>query len=279
MGCSTDDMALEAEYWSGDAYTENEDVTFYAIWEKYPETETDLGAGEEPETETNWGAGEETEIETDLGAVEAPETETNLGAGGAPETETNPETGEQPGMKADPGADMISETESGTEQKAKKAAQQIKGVSKTKTITINRMGELFWINARAKTGLTYKSSNPKIAAVSKKGIVTIKGYGKAVITVTAKESAAYKKATAKMTVTIKPKRLNVTAKLEKKTELIISWNRDKTMNNYEYQYSTTPGFPLAKTDGKTVKKTRLKLYCLLRKREPVTMCASAVSST
>ena len=53
--------------------------------------------------------------------------------------------------------------------------------------------------------LTYKASDPANVAVSSGGKVTIKaGYvGKATITITAPETAAYRKATEKITVTIK----------------------------------------------------------------------------
>ena len=55
--------------------------------------------------------------------------------------------------------------------------------------------------------LTYKSSDPANVAVSSGGKVTIKaGYvGKATITITAPETAAYRKATEKITVTVKKK--------------------------------------------------------------------------
>ncbi len=69
-------------------------------------------------------------------------------------------------------------------------------------VTTNSKGNGFAIGAKAKTALTYKSSNTKVATVSKKGVVTIKGKGSATITITAAASATYKAATKKVSVSV-----------------------------------------------------------------------------
>ena len=51
------------------------------------------------------------------------------------------------------------------------------------------------LRAKAKTCLTYKSSNTKIAAVDSKGKVTIKAAGTVKITISAKQATSYKAAT------------------------------------------------------------------------------------
>ncbi len=54
------------------------------------------------------------------------------------------------------------------------------------------------LGAKAKTTLTYKSSNTKIATVDSKGKVTIKAAGTVKITINAKATSTYKAATAKV---------------------------------------------------------------------------------
>lgn len=49
----------------------------------------------------------------------------------------------------------------------------------------------FGLNASAQTSLRYNSDNPQVATVSSNGIVTIKGAGKAIITIVAEEDSDY----------------------------------------------------------------------------------------
>lgn len=64
----------------------------------------------------------------------------------------------------------------------------------------------FKLNTKAKTALTYTSSNKKVATVDKNGKVTIKGAGKAVITVKAAATSEYKAATKKITIQVAAKK-------------------------------------------------------------------------
>lgn len=73
----------------------------------------------------------------------------------------------------------------------KAVAQKITGTASYNKTTASKA---FKLNAKAKTALTYTSSNKKVATVDKNGKVTIKGAGKAVITV----KAATKKVTIKV---------------------------------------------------------------------------------
>ena len=66
----------------------------------------------------------------------------------------------------------------------------------------------FKLNTKAKTALTYTSSNKKVAAVDKNGKVTIKGAGKAVITVKAAATSEYKAATQKVTIQVSAKKIS-----------------------------------------------------------------------
>lgn len=117
----------------------------------------------------------------------------------------------------------------------------------------------FKLNAKvdSKGTLSYTSNNKKIATVSSAGKVTLKknAIGKVTITITAKETANYKKATKKVTITVVPKSvsgLKATSTLAKKMK--VSWKKDTSVTGYQIQYSTNKNFKSAKTI--TVKKAK-----------------------
>lgn len=127
----------------------------------------------------------------------------------------------------------------------------------------------FSLGARANCKLKYKSSNPKAAAVNSKGKVTIKGCGKATITLTA-SATDFKTAVKKVTVTVKPKKVGISSlkSLKKKTAAVV-WKRDKKATGYQVQYSLSKKFTGSKTKVKTVSKsktTRLELKKLKSKK-------------
>lgn len=72
-------------------------------------------------------------------------------------------------------------------------------VKNTKNVVSKKYGDkAFSLGAKAKTTLTYKPSNTKIATVDSKGKVTIKAAGTVKITINAKATSTYKAATAKV---------------------------------------------------------------------------------
>lgn len=72
-------------------------------------------------------------------------------------------------------------------------------VKNTKNVVSKKYGDkAFSLGAKAKTTLTYKSSNTKIATVDSKGKVTIKAAGTVKITINAKATGTYKAAKAKV---------------------------------------------------------------------------------
>lgn len=85
----------------------------------------------------------------------------------------------------------------------KAEAQKITGTTTYKKTTASKA---FKLNAKANTKLTYKSSNTKVATVDKNGKVTIKGKGKAVITVSAAATSDYQAATKKVTIQVTAKK-------------------------------------------------------------------------
>lgn len=123
----------------------------------------------------------------------------------------------------------------------------------------------FYLKAKAKTKLSYRSGNKKVATVNNAGKVTLKGPGKATITITAAGTSAYKAATKKITITVKPKKpILKKAKSTKKRTLKISWKRDKKATGYQVMVAQNKKFKKGKKSAiirknKTTTKTFRKL--------------------
>lgn len=100
----------------------------------------------------------------------------------------------------------------------------------------------FNLNAKAETALSYASDNTSVAEVSADGTVTIKGAGKATITITAEETTNYKSATATVEITVGKASQDVTGfepkyevtfgdkpfNLNTKAETALSYSSDNT---------------------------------------------------
>lgn len=99
--------------------------------------------------------------------------------------------------------------------------QELKGTStytivkepQKQTITVAKSSytkktgdKAFKLNAKAKTALTYSSSNKKVATVDKNGKVTIKGTGSATITIKAAATDKYQGASKKITIKVTGKK-------------------------------------------------------------------------
>lgn len=141
------------------------------------------------------------------------------------------------------------------------AAQKITAKSFKKTYG----NKAFNIGAKAKTKLSYKSSNRNVATVSSTGRVTLKGPGKATITITAAATSDYKAATKKITVTVSPKKMVLKkAKSTKNRTLKVSWKRDKKATGYQVVVAQKKNFKKGKKSAlvrknKTTSKTFKKL--------------------
>lgn len=83
----------------------------------------------------------------------------------------------------------------------------VKAVRRKNSITASNktvyLGKTASVGAKAKTALTYKSSNTGIVAVSSKGVLTGRNVGTALITITAKTNGVYSSATKKIKVIVK----------------------------------------------------------------------------
>lgn len=127
----------------------------------------------------------------------------------------------------------------------------------------------FSLGATAASGgkLSYKSSDTKVAAVSSDGRVTLKGPGRATITITAAATASYNGATKRVTITVKPKKTTGLKVKKGKKRMTVSWKRDKKATGYQLTYAQNKKFKKGrknitisknKTTKKTVKKLKAK---------------------
>ena len=157
-----------------------------------------------------------------------------------------------------------------TEDGGYEAAVQITVPPIAQTITAKSFkktygNKAFYLKAKAKTKLSYRSGNKKVATVNNAGKVTLKGPGKATITITAAGTSAYKAATKKITITVKPKKPTLKkAKSTKKRTLKISWKRDKKATGYQVMVAQNKKFKKGKKSAiirknKTTTKTFRKL--------------------
>lgn len=127
---------------------------------------------------------------------------------------------------------------------------------KKSSYTKAKGSKAFSLGASAKTTIKYKSSNTKVAKVSKKGKVTIVGCGKATITVSAAGTANYTKASKKVTIKVVPKAAKLkSVKSKKAGQLTVTWNRQKEADGYVVQYSADKKFK-KKVQTKYVKKNK-----------------------
>lgn len=149
-----------------------------------------------------------------------------------------------------------------------KAAKKIT-VSKT-SVKKAYGSKAFSLGAKTVSGekLTYATNAKKVATVNAKGKVTVKNIGKAIITITSKESANYKKAVKKVTITVQPKKEKISSvKSSKTAQMTVKWKKDAKASGYQITYSTSRKFTKAKTKSVTVKsyKTTSKTISKLKK--------------
>lgn len=110
-------------------------------------------------------------------------------------------------------------------------------------------GKSFSLNAKAKTKLSYTSSNKKVAVVYSSGRVAVKGVGSAVITIKAPENRLYKSVVAKVKVFCAPKDFSSkeVSKVKKTgTKAKLSWKKLAGATGYTVQYATNKAFKKAK---------------------------------
>jgi hypothetical protein len=97
--------------------------------------------------------------------------------------------------------------------------------------------------ARENAKLTYKTSDKKVATVSSKGKVMLKGPGRVTITVTAAATEHYAKTTKKITLTVAPKKAALSsAKNTQAGTVTVTWKKDNTVSGYQIQIAENKAF-------------------------------------
>ncbi|MFQ8918639.1 NEAT domain-containing protein [Blautia massiliensis (ex Durand et al. 2017)] len=153
----------------------------------------------------------------------------------------------------------------------KQAAQSITvAVKNTKNVVSKKYGnKAFSLGAKAKTAMTYKSSNTKVATVDRKGKVTIKAAGTAKITIAAKATSSYKAATKTLTVKVAKAapvlKTKITSKnvsysaLRKKAQVFTLGASVSSKGTLTYAKTAgSSAFTVNKTNGKITVKKGLK---------------------
>ena len=183
----------------------------------------------------------------------------------------DPGTGSDPDPGTDPGAGSVQPDPPGPSNPD--PTEPVK-ILKAQTITCTAkftkpIGKRFYLKAKAKTPLKYKTSNSKVATVSGKGLVKITGYGTCKITITASKTGTYK--AAKKTVTIKGRLAKPILKgANVKTKKVkLTWSKVSGATGYKL-YIKYPGakkYALALTKSAKVKGvthrslSKKKTYC------------------
>ena len=131
---------------------------------------------------------------------------------------------------------------------AAKTSQKVTGV---KSQYFTSAGKSFILKPKAKTKLTYTSSNKNVAVVSSTGKVTVKAGGYAYITVKASENGNYKSAYVKTKIISAPKDFTSKdiSKVKKtgKTTAKITWKSLAGATGYTVQLATNKSYKGAKT--------------------------------
>ena len=206
---------------------------------------------EEPTTERDTGEPATTEENT----TNAPTEESTTKITDIEEPTTEPYTGEQTTDE-----EPTTDEETTTKPVVKKSQK----LTVTKAYVKEDGAKAFGLNAKLKKGngkITYSSSDKKVATVSSKGKVTVKGIGICTIIVQANETATYKKTVAKISITVKPKK-NKISKLSVLSgkSLSVIWEKDTKVNGYELQYSTSKLFKAKDTALINIKKNTITSY-------------------
>lgn len=148
--------------------------------------------------------------------------------------------------------------------KITRATQKIKASNIKKTLGSSAFSLSNVTLEKGDGALSYASSDKSVATVSKNGKVTIKKIGKTTLTITAAQTANYKKTTKKITLTVVPKSVKITKAVSKyKTNLSVFWSAGSSITAYQIQYSQKASFSNATT--KTVSNRTYQTFSGLSK--------------
>lgn len=111
-----------------------------------------------------------------------------------------------------------------------------------KNQTVVYKSKSFYLKAKAKGLLNYKSSNTKVAKISANGRVTVGNYGEAVITLSANRIGDYQAAQKRITIKVVPKKSSMKKLSSGKRKMTVLWKPDKTVTGYQIYLSTNKQF-------------------------------------
>ncbi|MGN9141737.1 leucine-rich repeat protein [Lachnospiraceae bacterium HCP1S3_B10] len=163
-----------------------------------------------------------------------------------------------------PTEDMTEEpTDEPTEQPTNPVRKKTQVLKVTKSYIKEYGAKSFALNVKHTKGdgkIKYTVSDKKVITVSKSGKVSIKGNGVCTVVVQAAETDTYKKAVAKITITVKPKKNRISEVKAKKNVLSIVWTKDSKSDGYELQCSTSKSFSKKATRTILVQKNKTTSY-------------------
>lgn len=117
-------------------------------------------------------------------------------------------------------------------------------ISYKKSFTKTYGTKAFSLGAKLTAGsgkLSYSTSNAKVAKVDGTGKVTIKGTGKAVISITCPGDKNHNAGAVSSTITVKPKQQSAFAKMNG-GKMKITWKKDSKASGYQIQYASNKSF-------------------------------------
>ena len=130
---------------------------------------------------------------------------------------------------------------------SEESKKQVEQIIQVTSVTKVYGSKPFYLNATTNGDgkLSYISSEKKVAKISSKGKVTLKGYGKTVITVYAAETEGFLASQKKVTITVIPKNVTVKKLLSNKKKTIsYNWKPDDTVEGYQIYISTKSDFSM-----------------------------------
>lgn len=182
----------------------------------------------------------------------APTVSESPAASTTPGVSESPAASDKPDTSASPSASPAPVPSTNPTDTPKPPVNSSKPVVAAQTITapssISKVIGSKAFNIAAKTNgngkLSYKSTNTKVATVTAKGVIKVKGYGTTNIVITASATSTYKKAqkVCKLTVTPKMQKLKKAKRSSSGKKIALKWNKDKTVKGYQIMYSTDKAF-------------------------------------
>lgn len=109
-------------------------------------------------------------------------------------------------------------------------------------------------------GLSFASSNGSVLSVDSAGRVTVKGYGKTTITITAAATSDYNRASRMIDLTVVPKKVEITSAVYnyENEKAYFKWKKDSTVSGYQCSYAFNRSFT-KKESKKLMKGQSVKL--------------------